>query len=744
MIKSKEILRWIVLSAGIQLAHAQSSPSVTVGSADDSGKIEEIIVTAQRRDESLQKVPISVTAVSQESLTRNAVSDVTDLSNVVPGLHISNEIGYVTSQLRGVGTNLLSVGFENPVAIYVDGVYYASPSASLLNFSNIERVEVLKGPQGTLFGRNATGGLIQMVTKDPSHDLGGSASITYGNYEMVSGDVYIAGGLTDTIAMDLAVQASHQGEGWGRNIYDGQDNYQLNHNVSARSKWVYATDKTRVALSFDYTDTRNTLNSQTLYPHSYSGFGGGPVVSSGYDTDTNVSPYVRGKNGGASLQIAQELNYVRINSITAYRDAQLRNITDIDETPLSAEAFSLAQRDWQFSEELQLLSNQAGPLNWVLGGYFFRADGKWDPFTVTLGPPVPVPLPLNVSSYDDIGTRSIAGYAQGTLELGDHTKLTLGGRYTHETRSRAADQITTAAADGSIEVGPGVTVPLAIGDQLGPVVPFPKSDLVYNRFTPRLALDHEFTSDVLGYVSFNRGFKSGGYNPAIYGETLLGGFTFQPEKLDAYEIGIKSTWLDQRVRMNGAAFYYNYSNIQLPFVIDTTVLTINGAKARIYGVDGDFEVRISSALRLTGGLQAINDEYLEFPAAPTGTPQGGVPLVSASAKGHKLSFVPSTTVNAGFDYTIAHVARGSANLGVNAAYNSGYYLSPDNLHRQDAFVFLNATAKWTSASRFSIGLYGKNLVNYRTIASFQEDSNGGMPIEWAAPRTFGVTFGYKF
>ena len=275
-------------------------------------------------------------------------------------------------------------------------------------------------------------------------------------------------------------------------------------------------------------------------------------------------------------------------------------------------------------------------------------------------------------------------------------------------------------------------------------MPFPQDELVYNRFTPRVSLDQQFGPDVLGYVSFNRGFKSGGFNPGVYGPTLVGGSTFLPEQLDAYELGIKSTLWDQRVRLNAAAFYYNYSDIQLPFVTTSSVITINGAKARIYGVDGDLEARLTSALRLTAGLQVISDRYLSFPAAPTGTPQGGVPLVSESAKGHQLSFVPEVTTNLGLDYTISYVADGSVNLAANAAYNGGYYTNPDNIVKQGAFVLLNASAKWTGRNNFSVGLFGKNLANYRTIADVSLNNFGGQNTEWAAPRTYGVTFGYKF
>ena len=252
---------------------------------------------------------------------------------------------------------------------------------------------------------------------------------------------------------------------------------------------------------------------------------------------------------------------------------------------------------------------------------------------------------------------------KATYAITDNTKITLGGRYTKEDRSREAYQVNTFGQTVTLPVGPGVFTTITEGTPLGPNDVFAKSTLTYKRFTYRAAIDHEFSDTVLGYASVNRGFKSGGYNPTIYSGSLLRYSSYKPEQLDAYEVGLKTTLDDRRIRFNVAAFYYDYANLQLPFIANSTVLTINGAKARIYGIDGDAEIRISEALRLTGGFQFLHDEYVSFPDAPLGTALGGVPLTSGSAKGHQLNFVPSTTVNVGIDYTIDNVGSGSTKCG---------------------------------------------------------------------------------
>ena len=255
--------------------------------------IEDIVVTAQKRSQNLQNVPIAVSAVTETQLSRAGVKDVVDLKIAVPTLNVTNSAGYLTSSLRGIGSNGFGAGIENPIALYIDGVYYAAPAASLLTLNNISQIEVLKGPQGTLFGRNATGGLIQVTTRDPSSTPAAEFNISYGNYNSVTGNGYVAGPITSNLFMDLAVSGAHQGDGWGTNYFNGKDVQKLDHDIAVRSKLIWEpSDSTKFTLIGDYSDHRDSIaNAYRVFRGTVSGYTpNAPAFPDiGYNTDRGHS-----------------------------------------------------------------------------------------------------------------------------------------------------------------------------------------------------------------------------------------------------------------------------------------------------------------------------------------------------------------------------------------------------------------------------------------------------------------------
>ena len=300
---------------------------------------------------------------------------------------------------------------------------------------------MLKGPQGTLFGRNATGGLVQIVTKDPRQQAGGTVDLTYGNYRTVIADAYLTGGLAPDLAADLALRYEHQDKGWGRNLATGNPTGDLPHDFAGRTKFLWRPDAaTQVRLSLDYEDRESRREAQHLgrqYPGTFDNVVfGGPYPQGGrYDLNTDRDQTNTLRGGGAALQASRDLGGVSLQSITAYRRSTLSILLDTDLTPrqiLNVEATSEAK---QFSQELQLSSTGNGRLKWVAGLFYFNANDRWDPFRVEFGPsPIsPVPgVPVTLRQRDRQLTDSVAGYAQATYELLPATNLTLGGRYTWE------------------------------------------------------------------------------------------------------------------------------------------------------------------------------------------------------------------------------------------------------------------------------------------------------------------------
>jgi iron complex outermembrane recepter protein len=288
--------------------------------------LDEVVVTAQKRAQNMQDVPVAVTAVSSAAITDAGIVNIQDLGQVVPTLTVSNAVGIGFSYLRGIGTTAIGPGIEYPVSMYMDGVYLVSTTATLLDFGNIERVEVLKGPQGTLFGRNATGGLIGIFTRDPGQELRSSGDISFDNYQSVKAKGYVGGGITDSLAADISINAGTQGEGYGKNLVTGNDVFRNRHNATVRSKWVYApSDATKWTFIADYTDFKHSSNGQRLYPGTLPSpvYGAAPQPEhSAWDIIADVDPIFTNKSGGASLKLNQEVGGVDFLSLTAYRDSR--------------------------------------------------------------------------------------------------------------------------------------------------------------------------------------------------------------------------------------------------------------------------------------------------------------------------------------------------------------------------------------------------------------------------------------
>ena len=335
--------------------------------------LEEIVVTAQRRLENLQDVPITVTAMPAAALAAVGITNTADLVNVVPGMLVQTSAGYSLPHLRGVGITAIGAGIENSVALYVDGVYRGVSSSDAVGLNNIAQVEVEKGPQGTLFGRNATGGLIQVTTLDPTAGFSASAHAGYGNYHTVQSDAYVGGG-TDFVAGDLAVQLTHQGEGYGTNLATGQDINRMDMNLSVRSKWIlHPVDGTRLTLILDNAETDNSLSAlrnYQNYPNVYYP-GGMPIPNlPTLDVDDDAQPLRRMHEQGASLQLDQDIDIVKLVNTVAYRRDVYTYDVDFDLGPMPYSLNDTRQEDNQLTEELRLLSNSNSSLTWMTGLFY--------------------------------------------------------------------------------------------------------------------------------------------------------------------------------------------------------------------------------------------------------------------------------------------------------------------------------------------------------------------------------------
>lgn len=717
------------------------SPALAqTGSVDSSGDqtaeaarggIEEIVVTAQRRSESAQDVPISITAVSATRFIESGVDDIRDIATVAPAVSVFTAAGYTNPRVRGIGTTAVGPGIENPVGMYVDSVYYAVALTSGFPLNNIAQVEVLKGPQGTLFGRNATGGVINIITKDPRYEPGLNFSVGYGNYETVAADAYVTGGLTDTLAADLSVHYTTQGKGYGRNEPFGDDSNRLFHDLGLRSKWLLElSPSTTVKLSLDYAESEGTFPDYKQFPGEKTLFG---PISGGRAWDTTVNTHTLSvtKGGGAALQIEQDVGKLKLVSISAYRRSKLTSIFDFDQSPVAAATLSYVQNDWQFSQEVQLQSDPANPVKWTAGIYYFEARGSFDPFQLAFQGPLLDPtsptFPIGrtvTAGY--VRTSSIAPFVQATVPLGESTNLTGGLRYTHDSRRMDADT-TGYLFDGT-----------SLGSIIAPGSGQQKVD--FGKLTWRASLDHSF-GDVLGYVSYNRGFKAGGFNVSTPDEPA-----FDPEVLDAYEVGFKADLFDRHVRLNPSVFYYDYKNIQVAIALPSGALGIqNGPSAKVYGFDLDGEIMVTDALRLTGGLTLLHHRFGDFPAASANIPNpaGGNIPTTVQAKGNRFPFTSDIASTLGATYTI-DTGKGSIVLAGNWTHSGGYYVDVANWRRQQSYHLFNASVQWNIIrDTVYARVWGENLSN-RPVISQANGGTFGSGTAYNRPRTYGLTLGASF
>jgi iron complex outermembrane receptor protein len=729
--------------AGTAVAQDQQAaainPAGAPGSPADAGRLGEIVVTANKRSENMQSVPISISSVTDSSLASAGIGSTVDLGMVVPSLTFSSSFNGIMPHIRGIGTPPASAGDESSVATYLDGVYIATMGAAMLQLDNIAQVDVLKGPQGTLFGRNATGGVVNVRTKDPTQDFHLSASVSYGNYETASSNIYVTGGLSNTVAADFSAYGMHQNDGFGTNRYTGHD-VNRTQDYSLRSNWLITpTDDLAVRLRADHSYTNNNgFTAFSIVPGTGVNIpGGSPYVSRDndpYDINNAQDPTFTFRQSGVSATIDGETDFAKLTSITAYRTSHKTTLWGSVPIPQSPppESAGWTEKGQQASQEVQFTSLPSSRISWVVGAFYLYTKIGYQPFSIT-GPSL---SPLEEISWRDYETTNAGAlYGQATSPIfTEDTHLTLGARYSIERKAITGDE--------ALNFQPAL-------DNLDSII-LTDAGKTFRKPTWRLALDHQFSSQVLGYVSYNTGFKSGVFESLPPGGPNAP--VVNPETVDAYEIGVKSEFLDQHVRLNAAAFAYDYKQIQVNVFTATSSLLENGAAARIYGLDFDFTARATSRLSIDLSGSYVHDRFTNF---PSGTATALVPISqgggrvagSGNLAGNRLAYTPDYTLSMGATYTLP-IGEDSLIFNADYAYNDGWYFGADDSDlRQKGYSLLNSQITWKLAkSGLEASIWGKNLTNtvYATFFATANNPEGYSARQLAPPRTYGIALNYRF
>ena len=696
-------------------AHAASGADPAQASQQQGG-LEDIVVTAQRRSERMQDVPISVTTLSTRELTSAGVAKTDALVQVTPGLVMNRQLSGAVPYLRGVGNPSVQPGVESPVPTYVDGVYYSEAVGNVFSFNNVKQVEILKGPQGTLFGRNATGGLINVITRDPSAKPSLEGSIGYGNFHTLQGNLYATGG-SDTLAADIALYGNDQMRGFGHNLITGAD-VNRDREVAVRSKVLWTPSANdRITLSGDWSRDRTDLGTVLGVVAGGVGIDRSVYANRPYDSRNNYPDTVKIDSWGLSGRYERNLGFGTLSSITAYRNVKYLLSLDQDGTPVPLVNVNVTEGTHTFQQEF-LLVGHSSRFDWTAGLFYFFASNGYMPLMVRS----PIVPPLNFDTRTLETTRSYAGYAQGTYRIGDLTRITLGARYTVDHRHVVGQQTSAAgkllaSADASAR--------------------FPK-------LTYRLAIDHKVTPDVLIYASYDRGFKSGLFATGSVSSTPV-----QPETLDAYQAGLKSDLFDRTLRLNLSGFYYDYKNIQLNRVENGAGILLNAAKGRSYGgeIEATFVPRVAAGnLQFNANMSLLDAKYTSFPNGPifTVNPLGGNVQSAGDLSGKPMIRAPRWTLSLGVDYSVP-VGSGALEMSANYYHSAQFNWEPDGNLRQPAYDVVNAQIGYAFGPerRYRIRLWGKNLTN-RLYYVYAVESALGKLGDAAPPRTYGAAFDFKF
>ena len=753
--------------------------------ASNEDSLETVLVTANKRKENSQQVPIAIAAITAETAEKTGVVNGQTLAQVVPGLQLNRQTNGSTPFIRGVGNPSTQAGTEPAVAMYVDDVYYGSSAVALTNYNTISRIEVLKGPQGTLFGRNATGGVINVFTKNPSDEHKVDFSVGAANYGDYSGSFYVSGKLSDRVSANLAAYADKQNNGWGRDFTTGLPSYRQ-HNYGARTKFLFnLDDKTSVLLNADYDDY---FNQQAVFfrpaPGTISSAGVTSIPPAGiYDTIENIDPIAAAKQYGASAKLTHDFAAARLVSITAYRHDLATQKFAQDGSSLFRLQPLLIYTSKTYTQEFQLLSPETSSWSWAGGVFFLKDTTTVDPFQfagLLAGGGL-----ATKGAFATQDTKSYSGYFQTTAPVGSQAHVTAGVRYTSDKRSLEAGR-QNINADGT-------PTPRVFALNSG----ISKS---WSSVSGRLALDYQFTSDFMGYVAYNRGFKSGLFNTILAPSFAPGnpsnvGLNIEPpvapETIDAVSLGLKSEFLNHRLRVNAEAFQYKYKNLQLQAVIvipggGTATTLTNAAAATMKGIDLDVTAAPIKNLTFTGGIELMQGKYDDFPdgqfavyrpalggnclfAGPnpaTGaipvnggcvgaTPRNYDPATGHwNLKGNHTIQTPPFSVTLTANY-IVPISSGQLDFTLNAYHTGNYYADADNGQgqiapsrqandKQGLIDVVNASVTWYSKDdSMSVKAWGKNLNNkyYWSFANQTATITKNTP---APPRTFGITFTKHF
>ena len=772
--------------------------------APSQAAIEEIVVTAQKRESALQETPIAITAFSEENIERNQIEDFRDIAIRTPGLVFGQTDGMSIIALRGVGLDITSLGGETAVAAYQDGVYLGQSFTLSMPAFDLERIEVLRGPQGTLYGRNATGGAINLVTRGPSFEPDANVALTYGDYDRFKLEAGATGGVSDTVALRGSVVYEDRQEGYREMVAIGGDTRGEEAIVGNLSVLFTPGETLDITLRGNYSDLETghavfenlqfaPAGGTFLTPNNVGGFFtfpdpalGGlsladvfglefPVATSGNvptdPDDLDVSGEFRNKQQfevwGTSATVEWDIGATTLKSITAYRDIQWERVSDEDGTNLQLLNIDGIQGAETFTQELNLSGASFDErLQWLVGAYYFDEDASaeflydladfqvfWEALLglFSTGAPLPsgslaalsVGNPLGQGIGRRQGQIAATPFLHFTMEQDSESYAFFGeGKYhlTDDLALTLGARWTRDEKDVLRSLTSNFVSLLAPG---GLCIDTPSND-EWSEVTGNAVAEYALSEDSMVFGKISRGYKAGGFNP---GECAGG---FDPETIWAYELGWKTQFLAGQVQVNSALFYYDYDDIQINRFIDNASSVTNAAKAEIFGLESEFIIVPGAVegLQLSGSIGWLDTEYDD---ATFADPIAAGPPIDVS--GNALLRAPEWKLSLAAQYGFHLDNVGEIVLSADAHYTDSYYfdvfeasLPNQSEMKQDAYTIGNVRAAWLSnAGDYEVMLFVENVTNELYAETRVAVGTTGAVIgQFSAPRTWGVRFSAKF
>jgi iron complex outermembrane receptor protein len=749
----------IGLAALATPAFAQADTSGNQASASS-----EIVVTAQRREERQVDVPISIAALGQQQLQTANVQTLSDIQKVTPSLRFDNQTGFFQPSIRGIGTGITTSGGGSNVGIYIDGFYSPNPMAADFQLTKVNSIQVLKGPQGTLFGHNTTGGAILISTAEPSEDPEVDLKASYGSFNAQKYQGYATVGLTQGIAADIEGIYS-KGNGFVTNIVDGNDHVGKYENWSVRAGVKAEIGAVSVLARYQHSDmndpTGQMLNSNTddsINPTTGKPWGiqteqvPGTFTTNPDEIAANQQRIIRTKTDIAQLTVKADLGFANLTSYSQYRHENTNQSEDLDQTALPVFQLGLPIFDTTWSQELLLTSKPGPKLQWTAGFFFFSNKDTYvtylDPGSNLGDGPILTRTRLGGSSTT---TQSYAGFVDATYQATDKLFLTAGLRYSHDIVKDA--YWNTSLFDGN------------------PTQQNPVPSIHSDHATPRVVIRYK-PSDVSSiYASYTKGYKA-----AIIdvGGSCQDGPAFicnpvKPEDINAFEVGYK--YNDRNLSFEVSGFYYDYKNLQVSeFLGEAKAFILNAAKSQIYGLDAEVHYKFGDHIQLNAGGAWTHGRYKTFGGQTVTLPDGsqtvsGAPIYATCPGGifvagcyaqvisnsstilHDvhMQHVPDFTATFQPRFTTGMTDKGEFSLTGNLYYTSKFFFSPSGTQfRQPGYATLDLRAQWDDPThRYMLAFYGTNITDHRYRTQVQY--NGfGIGASWSQPASWGIEAGVKF